>query len=93
MVDVARLLGALPFPIMLEASPCKPDHELPQRPENVFGEAAPLSLPGLRFTEDCDRGISRVNVRGGGPPGFGDRCREPGGDSRGEARRVLGALW
>jgi hypothetical protein len=49
-------------------------------------------LPGLLFCEGCDRGISRTYVREGWLLGIGDRGREIGGEPRGEARRVLGAL-
>lgn len=92
VVDTARLLGALPFPIILDASPCKPDHEFPQSPDNEFEEVVLLSLPGLLFREGCDRGISRTYVRDGWLLGIGDREREVGGEPLGEVRRVLAAL-
>lgn len=71
---------------MLDASPCRPDHEFPHIPDNVTEEAVLLSLLGLVLNNGCDRGISRLHVGEGWRPGFGD------GDPRGEARRVRGGL-
>jgi len=67
---------------------------LPQRPVKEPEEAVLLPLAGLLFPAARDRGISLRHVRDGCVLGTGERGRRlGGGDPRGDARRVLGALF